>query len=280
MIKLLQMIKFEHSVFALPFAVTSAIYASHPDVDYGKFAWIFAAMVSARSAAMAFNRIVDAAIDARNPRTQDRHIPKGLIGRRQAWAFLAVMVGLFVLSAGMLNPTCLMCSPGVLVILFGYSMTKRLTWLCHFVLGISLGLAPLGAWVAIREKIELFPALLGCLVVFWVGGFDIIYSALDADFDRREGLYSIPARFGIRAALIISGLSHAICVGVLIALNPLDPLYLAAIAPVIGMLVYQHAIVRPGDLARANVAFFNANVVVGLGVMVALLLGLYYNGPK
>ena len=164
--------------------------------------------------------------------------------------------------------------------MFGYSLTKRVTWLCHFVLGISLGLAPLGAWVAIREKIELFPALLGCLVVFWVGGFDIIYSALDADFDRREGLYSIPARFGVRAALIVSALSHAICVGILIALNPLDPLYLAAIAPVIGMLAYQHAIIRPGDLARANVAFFHANVVVGLGVMVALLLELYYNGPK
>lgn len=276
-VHLLQMIKFEHSVFALPFAVSSALHAN-PEADLKPLGWILLAMISARSAAMAFNRIVDAAIDARNPRTQERHLPQRTIRHVEAWAFTLVMIGLFVLAAAMLNRTCLYCSPGVLFVLLGYSFTKRFTWLCHLVLGISLGLAPVGAWIGIKESIEPFPIVLGALVVFWVAGFDIIYSALDADFDRKEGLQSIPARFGIRGGLIISAVFHAICAGLLIALyftKPLGALYLYIIVPIILLLAYQHVIVRPGDLGKANVAFFNVNVIVGLGVMAALLLPLY-----
>jgi 4-hydroxybenzoate polyprenyltransferase len=277
-VPLLQMIKFEHSVFALPFAVSSALYAN-PDVDLKPIGWIVLAMVSARSAAMAFNRIADASIDAKNPRTADRHLPKRILRPAEAWMFTIVMIGLFFLAAAMLNETCLYCAPGVLVILLGYSYTKRFTWLCHFVLGLSLGLAPVGAWIGIANSIHVIPILMGAAVQFWVAGFDIIYACLDADFDRREGVKSIPARFGIRAGLVVSALSHIVCAALLIALyfflEPRGSIYLMVVIPILLVLAYQHFIVKPTDLQRANVAFFNANVVVSLGVMAALLLDLY-----
>jgi 4-hydroxybenzoate polyprenyltransferase len=276
-LQLLQMIKFEHSVFALPFAVTSALYAQ-PDPQAGPIAWILLAMVSARSAAMAFNRIVDAAIDARNPRTQERHLPRRIISSREAWVFLVAMIGVFFVSAAMLNRTCLYCSPGVLGILLGYSLTKRFTWLCHFVLGVSLGLAPVGAWIAIREAAEPFPILLGTAVVFWVAGFDIIYATLDTDFDRKEGLKSVPARFGVRGALVISALCHLMCGGALVALyfvSGLGKIYLGGLGVILAVLAYEHWIVRPSDLGRANTAFFHVNVLVSLGLMCSLLLDLY-----
>lgn len=277
-VQILQMIKFEHSVFALPFAVSSALYAA-PDAPLAPMGWILLAMVSARSASMAFNRIVDASIDAKNPRTADRHIPTRAIRPVEAWIFTLIMIGVFFLAAGMLNRTCLYCAPGVLVILFGYSYTKRFTWLCHFVLGISLGLAPVGAWIGITNDISIIPVLLGASVVFWVAGFDIIYACLDAEFDRREGIKSIPARFGVRNGLILSSISHVLCAAALLAiyfyLDPKGTLYLAIVIPILLILAYQHLIVKPTDLGRANIAFFNVNVIVSLGVMTALLLDLY-----
>ena len=278
---LLEMIKFEHSVFALPIAVSSALYATGGAVRWGPFAWVVAAMVSARSAAMAFNRIADAALDAKNPRTKNRHLPAGTVRLREAWIFTLAMAGAFVFSAGMLNATCLACSPGVLVILLGYSLTKRFTWLCHFVLGLSLGLAPLGAWIAIREEFDLFPILLSALVLTWVAGFDIIYATLDEDFDRREGLRSIPARFGTRAALIVSAACHIVTAGLLVAIyfnNRLGPLYLAWSAIVAVILAWEHFLVTPGNLQKAGTALFEGNALVSLGVMAALLLDLYNRG--
>lgn len=275
----LEMVKFQHSVFALPFAVAAALVAARGAFLLDKFLWILGAMITARSAAMAFNRIVDRHYDARNPRTANRELPKGMISVSAAWAFTIVMAVLFFLCAGMLNPTCLKLAPAALIVLLGYSFTKRFTWLCHFVLGLSLGIAPVAAWIAIRETIEPFPLLLGGAVLFWVAGFDMIYACLDVEFDRAEKLQSLPARFGTRAGLITSAVSHTLtgaALGALWVLGELGWIYALGLVPVAALLVYQHAIVRPDDLRRVNEAFFNANAVLSVTVMAAILGDLFF----
>lgn len=275
---LLEMIKFQHSVFALPFAVSAAVVAARGEFLLEKFLWILGAMISARSAAMAFNRIVDRHFDARNPRTADRELPRGVIPVSTAWIFTAVMSALFLLSAAMLNRTCLSLAPVALFVLLGYSFTKRFTWLCHFVLGLSLGMAPVGAWIAVRETIDSFPVLLGTAVLFWVAGFDMIYACLDVEFDRAEKLHSLPARFGIRPALAASAACHALtgaALGALWISGELGWIYALGLLPAAALLIYQHAIVRPDDLRRVNEAFFNANAVLSLTVMAAILGDLF-----
>lgn len=263
-----RMIRFSHSAFALPFALTSAVLAAREGgITVRPLFWIVVAMVSARSAAMGFNRLADHAIDARNPRTAGRELPRGVLSRREAWVFVAISTAVFVLAAARLNPLCLALSPVALLIVFGYSYTKRFTAASPLVLGLSLAVAPVGAWLAIRGRFEAVPLVLGAAVVLWVAGFDTIYACQDADFDRREGLHSIPARLGVPRALVLARALHVGAILLLIGLfrlAPLHPLYLAGVAVVAGLLAWEHTLVRADDLSRVMQAF-NLNGWVSLG---------------
>ncbi|HVT91208.1 MAG TPA: UbiA-like polyprenyltransferase [Bryobacteraceae bacterium] len=268
----LDMIKFEHSIFALPFALTGALLAVR-DAGItirsagGKLFWIVIAMVAARSAAMAFNRLLDAEVDGRNPRTSGRHLPAGLLSAGFAWAFVAGSTVLFFVASWALNPLCLKLSPLAIAILFFYSYTKRFTSLSHLVLGFCLGIAPAAAWIAVRGSLDARILWLTAAVTFWTAGFDIIYSCQDYDFDRRAELFSVPRRFGIGRALWIARLFHAAMAGCLFALVAsfsLGWLSLAGIAVVIALLVYEHSLVKAADLSRVNAAFFTVNGYVSV----------------
>lgn len=268
----LEMIKFEHSVFALPFALTGALLAIRESgfrVEGlgAKLFWIVVAMVAARSAAMTFNRILDARIDARNPRTRDRHLPTGLLSRTYAWGFTVVSVTAFLMAAYALNELCYRLAPVALAVIFFYSFTKRFTSLSHLVLGFALGIAPAAAWIAIQGSLDPRILWLTAAVTFWTAGFDIIYACLDYEFDRREGLYSLPRRFGIPTALWISRGFHLAMVVCLLALFhafALGTLSLAGIVVIAGLLIYEQSLVRPGDLSRVNAAFFTMNGYVSV----------------
>jgi 4-hydroxybenzoate polyprenyltransferase len=268
----LDMIKFEHSVFALPFALTGALLA----VRQGgitlaqaaeKLAWIVLAMVSARSAAMAFNRLVDASIDGRNPRTRMRHLPAGLLSRTFTWGFVAISSLVFTAAAWALNPLCLRLAPAALGIVFFYSFTKRFTSFSHLVLGFSLGIAPAAAWIAVRGSLAPRILWLTAAVTLWTAGFDIIYSCQDYEFDGAEGLFSLPRGMGIAGALRVAQILHVLMVaslGALAASLRLGPLAAAGIAAVAGLLIYEHRIVKPHDLSRVNAAFFTMNGYVSV----------------
>jgi 4-hydroxybenzoate polyprenyltransferase len=268
----LEMIKFEHSVFALPFALTGALLAVRDDgfstASLGrKLFWIVVAMVGARSAAMAFNRVLDAAIDARNPRTSARHLPAGLLSRTFAWGFVAASSAVFLVAAAALNRTCLLLAPVALAVVFFYSFTKRFTSLSHLVLGFALGIAPAAAWVAIRGTLDPRILWLTAAVMFWTAGFDVIYACQDYDFDSREGLFSLPRRFGIARALWMARLFHLAMVGCLLALVAgfgLGPMSLAGVLAVVLLLIYEHRLVKPEDLSRVNAAFFTVNGYVSV----------------
>ncbi|HUK16863.1 MAG TPA: UbiA-like polyprenyltransferase [Bryobacteraceae bacterium] len=263
----LEMIKFEHSVFALPFALTGALLAiregglSFRTLAW-KFVWIVVAMVGARSAAMAFNRLIDAEIDRRNPRTRMRHIPAGLLSAAFGWGFVAVSSLVFIYAARELNTLCFALAPVVLGVVFFYSFTKRFTTFSHLVLGFALGMAPAAAWIAIRNTLDPRILWLTAAVTFWTAGFDIIYSCQDYEFDTAESLFSLPRRMGIRAALRISQGLHILMILCLVALVNalgLGALSLAGIAAVGLLLVYEHSLVKPNDLSRVNAAFFTMN---------------------
>ena len=268
----LEMIKFEHSVFALPFALTGALLAvreSGPELPapWGKFGWIVVAMVAARSAAMAFNRVVDADIDARNQRTKVRAIPAGLISKSFTWGFIVFWSALLLAAAYMLNPLCLKLAPAALLIVFGYSYTKRFTAISHLVLGFALGIAPAAAWIAIRGSLDWPILLLTAGVMLWTAGFDIIYSCQDQEFDRREGLFSIPRSIGIGAALMVARLLHVGMIAMLVWLSQLlalGYLSLAGIGVVAVLLAYEHSLVKAQDLSRVNAAFFTVNGFVSI----------------
>ena len=267
---ILDMIKFEHTVFMLPFAIMSAFIASDGLPALDKFVWILVAMVGARSCAMAFNRLADAEIDKANPRTSMRAIPAGLIVKGAVWAFTLVSAALLVFAAYKLNPLAFALSPVALVVIMGYSYTKRFTSLSHLWLGTSLSIAPIGAWIAIKGQFDWTPMLLGLAVLLWTAGFDIIYACQDFDFDRKHRLYSIPAKFGIRPALWISSVLHVVMVAVLLGvtlLTDLGVVYLVGVGVVIVILIYEHAIVKPNDLSRVNLAFFTLNGMVSLVLM-------------
>jgi 4-hydroxybenzoate polyprenyltransferase len=267
-----RMIRFSHSVFALPFALTAAALAARESgVSARQLVWIVVAMVSARSAAMGFNRLVDHAIDARNPRTAMRELPRGAVSRGEAWVFVLASSAALVLAAAMLNPLCLALSPLALAIVFGYSYTKRYTAASHLVLGLSLAVAPVGAWLAIRGRLEPAPVVLALAVTLWVAGFDTIYACQDADFDRREGLRSLPASVGVARALALARLMHVgtvLLLLVLFQLVPLHPLYLGGVFGVGVILAWEHSLVRPDDLGRVMQAF-NLNGWVSLGYFAA-----------
>jgi 4-hydroxybenzoate polyprenyltransferase len=265
-----RMIRFSHSVFALPFALASAALASAEGIRAAQVLWILVAMIGARSAAMAFNRLADQEWDARNPRTAARELPAGVVGRGEAWGLVVVSSAVLVLAAAMLNPLCLALSPLALLIVFGYSYTKRFTSMSHLALGFALGIAPVGAWIAVRGTVAAVPVVLGLAVTAWVAGFDTIYACQDVEFDRREGLHSLPARFGTGTALVVARALHVAAVGLLAAiywLTPLHPIYLAGVAGVAALLAYEHALVRHDDLSRVDVAFFTVNGWVSVGYL-------------
>lgn len=268
----LEMIKFEHSIFALPFALTGALLALRgAGLDVGatvrKLLWIVVAMVAARSAAMAFNRLADADIDARNPRTRSRHLPAGLLGRGFAWGFVAVSSALFLFAAGELNRLCLRLAPLVLIIVFSYSFTKRFTSFSHLVLGFSLGMAPSAAWIAVRGSLDPRILLLTAAVMFWTAGFDVIYACQDYEFDCEEGLASVPRLLGIAGALNVARALHVLMVLSLAALIyslDLGALAIAGVGVVVALLVYEHSLVSAHDLSRVNAAFFTMNGYVSV----------------
>jgi len=263
----LEMIKFSHTLFALPFALLSAFLAAEGWPRPATLAKILLAMLGARSAAMAQNRLADRYLDAANPRTASRALPTGALSVGFVRAFLAASVILFLAAAASLNRLTLILSPIALALLFLYSYTKRFTALSHLVLGLCLALAPVGAWIAVRGSVNLLPILLGLAVLCWTAGFDIIYALQDEAHDRGSGLKSIPVRFGARRALAISTLLHAAMVILLLAVWRLSGggwLFLVGIAATIAALAYQHAIVRPGDLSRVDAAFFTANGFVSV----------------
>jgi 4-hydroxybenzoate polyprenyltransferase len=268
----LDMIKFEHSVFALPFAFTGALLAFR-DSGYATgnlgwiLLWIALAMVGARSAAMGFNRLADQAIDARNPRTKGRHLPAGLISRSFSWVFVAASSLMFFAASAALNGLCLKLSPLALGIVFLYSYTKRFTALSHLVLGFCLGIAPAAAWIAVRGALDPRILWLTAAVTCWTAGFDIIYACQDYAFDSVEGLFSIPRALGIGRALLVARLLHAAMIGCLLALVwslHLGALALAGIAAVAALLIYEHSLVKPTDLSRVNAAFFTMNGYVSV----------------
>jgi len=268
----LEMIKFEHSVFALPFALTGALLAVRESglelhALWGKFGWIVVAMVAARSAAMAFNRVADAEIDARNQRTKVRAIPAGLVSKSFTWGFIVFWSVILFAAAYMLNRLCLKLAPAALLIVFGYSYTKRFTALSHLVLGFALGIAPAAAWIAIRGTLDWPILLLTAGVMLWTAGFDIIYSCQDQEFDRLEGLFSIPRSMGVRAALMVARLLHVGMMAMLVWLSQvldLGYLSLAGIGVVAVLLAYEHSLVKPQDLSRVNAAFFTMNGFVSI----------------
>ncbi|MEZ4235475.1 MAG: UbiA-like polyprenyltransferase [Myxococcota bacterium] len=257
------MIKLSHSVFALPFALAAAVIASRQvSVTAAQIGLILGCMVLARSSAMGFNRLVDRHIDAKNPRTAGREIPAGKISVGAAWAFTIGSALAFVGCAALLGPATLALSPVAIAVVWGYSLTKRFTALCHVVLGVGLGLAPTGVWIALTGGYAPAPLVLSLAVLCWVAGFDIIYSCQDAAFDREEGLRSVPAALGIRGALAVSAALHVVTVCLLAALPWLAPLgwpYAVGLAIIAGVLIYEHAIVTPTDLSRVDAAFFNLN---------------------
>jgi 4-hydroxybenzoate polyprenyltransferase len=278
-----RMIRFSHSVFALPFALSSAALAARESgVSARQILWIVFAMVSARSAAMGFNRLVDHALDARNPRTAARELPQGTVSRGEAWVFVAASAAGLVLAAAMLNPLCLALSPLALAIVFGYSYTKRFTAASHLFLGLSLAVAPVGAWLAIRGRFELPPVVLALAVLFWVAGFDTLYACQDLDFDRREGLRSLPASLGVPRALALARVMHVgtvLLLLLLFRLVPLHPLYLAGVTGVAAILAWEHSLVRPSDLSQAMRAF-NLNGWVSLGYFAVTAASAWLGAPR
>src|SRR3954467_5973012 len=283
----LDMIKFEHSVFALPFAVTGALLAFRESgfatTDlWRKLLWIVVAMVGARSAAMAFNRLVDASMDARNPRTRARHLPAGLLSPAFARWFVIVTSALFFLAAWALNPLCLRLAPVALAIVFFYSFTKRFTTFAHLVLGFSLGIAPAAAWIAVRGELDPRILWLTAAVTFWTAGFDIIYSCQDYEFDVAEELFSVPRLLGVPAALWVSRVLHlamVVCLLALVHALHLGALAVAGVAAIVALLLYEHSLVKANDLSRVNAAFFTMNGYVSVLFFVFWAADIFFLKP-
>lgn len=283
----LSLIKFSHTVFAMPFAVLGFFLAtlhSGQGLSWRLFALVLFCMVFARSAAMAFNRYLDRSVDERNPRTRSREIPAGVISPRAALVFVIISSLLFVLCTWFINPLCFALSPVALAVILGYSYTKRFTFLCHFVLGLGLSLAPIGAYLAVTGRFDMLPLLYSAAVLLWVSGFDIIYALQDEDFDRSLQLHSVPAALGKKKALALSSALHFVS-----ALFILGGAYwLSRFFPVFGLLqwagavvfvlllFYQHTLVRPNDLSRVNLAFFTTNGIAGVIFSALVILDIYW----
>lgn len=276
----LELIRFSHTVFALPFALFSAALAwRHTEFRGRDLLGILVCMVCARSAAMAFNRLVDRELDATNPRTSGRHLPAGRLTTRAVWAFTGVCAAGFMGGTLLFLPNAwpLILSVPVLAFLLGYSYAKRWTAWCHYWLAAALMLSPIAVWIALLGTIGWTPVVLGLVILFWVGGFDIIYACQDVEHDRNSGLFSIPARWGVPAALRIAFASHLLTIAGLLGLwyvAELGPLFLAATVAVAALLLYEHRLVRPDDLTRVNLAFFHVNALISIGLLVVGIVDL------
>jgi 4-hydroxybenzoate polyprenyltransferase len=275
---MLEAIKFEHTVFALPFAYIAMVLAAGGWPGTWTVLWVTAAMVGARTCAMATNRVVDRWIDARNPRTARRHLPAGILRVGELRALAAGGAVLMVLAAAMLNPLCLALAPLALVFLVGYSYTKRFTWTSHWILGFTDGIAAAGGWIAVRAAFDPPALVLWLALTVWIAGFDIIYACQDVEVDRAQGLHSVPARFGVARALTLARLNHVLTAAALAGLGfmlGLGVFYWLGWLAVVGLLAYEHSLVRPGDLSRLDLAFFNVNGYIAVIVLVASVAGLW-----
>lgn len=277
-----RMIKLEHTIFALPFALAAVVLAyRQTPITLPMLGWIILAMAGARSAAMGFNRIADARFDAQNPRTAMREIPQGLITAPQAAVFVVISSLLFIFAAAKLSLLCLELSVPVLLFLFAYSYAKRVTWLAHIILGLAIGMSPMGVWIAINGVISWKIGVLCFALLTYIAGFDILYACQDTAFDAHAGLCSIPARFGIARAMRIARLLHALSFGALALLYPLfalSPVYLIFVLLIGGLFIIEHILVRPDDLTRIDMAFFHVNSVISVLVFVAILAGQLLTG--
>ena len=276
-----RMVKFSHTIFALPFALSGALLAG-PGLEPRRLLWIVVAMAGARNAAMGFNRLADQAIDARNPRTAERELPKGLISRNSVWAMTVLLAAVFVFAAFQLSTLCGWLSPVALAAIFGYSYTKRFTWTSHLFLGLTLAMAPVGGWLAIRGDLGTTPWMLGTAVMCWVAGFDILYACQDLDFDRKDGLHSIPARFGLLGALRIARVLHLLTLIALIATGlaaSLPHIYWFGLALIAVLILWQHWMVRPDDLSQLGVAFLNMNGAISVIYLLTTAAAVWWPSP-
>lgn len=269
------MVKFSHSIFALPFAFTSALIAASGIPSARQIFWIVVAMVGARSGAMGLNRIIDRKIDAANPRTAGRELPRGAIGLSETVLFVVVSFGFMLLAAYMLNPLCLKLSPVAIAVLFLYSYTKRFTWASHFVLGLAISASPLGSWMAVKGTFD--PAIipLAAAVIFWLAGFDVLYALQDIEFDSSHGLYSIPKRFGVKESLYLSRSLHAASFFLLVSnglIFSLGAFYWAGMLVAAGLFIYEHSLIKENDLSKLDMAFFNMNGYISMTVFLFTLM--------
>lgn len=268
------MVKFEHTLFALPFAFTGMFIAAQGFPSMRTIGWIVLAMFGARSGAMGFNRVADAKIDARNPRTEKRDIPAGKISVAEALLYVVLSFILFFFAAYQLNPLCFYLSPIPVAVFILYSYTKRFTFLCHIVLGVALGLAPIGAWVAVTGNVNLGISMMGLGVLFWAAGFDIVYACQDLDFDKEEGLFSIPRFIGLANSLRLARVFHLVAFALFIytwSYFGMGYIYLSGILLSGGFMVYQHSIIKPSDLSKLGMAFFNYNAYISLTICIFTL---------
>jgi 4-hydroxybenzoate polyprenyltransferase len=275
----LEAIKFEHTVFALPFAYIAMALAAGGWPGWSTVVWVTLAMAGARTCAMAANRVIDREIDARNPRTAGRHLPRGLLRSRDLTWLATGGAALMFVAAWMLNPLCLSLSPLALAFLVGYSYTKRFTWLSHWILGFTDGIAAAGGWIAVRGHFDAPAFVLWFAVTVWIAGFDLIYACQDVDVDRAQGLQSVPARFGAPVAFALARVNHAltaIALGVVGWMGQLGLLYWVGWLAVVGLLVYEHSLVTPRDLSKIDIAFFNVNGYIAVIMLLAVVSGLWW----
>lgn len=278
---MLEMIKFKHTVFAMPFALLGAFLAVRGIPPLRVFFWVIIAMIGARTAAMTFNRIADRRFDAANPRTKDRAIPAGAVSLKESWLLTGAASALFFFASAMLNPLCLLISPFALALTFFYSLTKRFTWLCHVVLGVALAFSPLGGWAAAAGSLSGYPWSLSLGVLFWVSGFDIIYASQDAEFDRQAGLHSMPAKLGRKNAFRLAICFHILAFALFTltgSLQQLNFVYYLGVLLTGAALFYQHLIVNPRDLSRIEMSFFSMNGFIALTLFIAACISLLMKG--
>ena len=274
----LDAVKFEHTIFALPFAYLGMVLAAWGWPGWSALLWITLAMAGARTGAMAANRLIDAELDARNPRTASRAIPTGLMSRLEMLGLATGGFALLHVAAWQLNPLALALAPVAMLLVTGYSYTKRYTWLSHWMLGLADGIAPVGGWIAVRGELSAEAAVLGLVVLFWIGGFDVLYALQDVEVDRREGLHSVPVRFGAAPTLWIARASHLLAVGALLALGLLAPLawpYWVGVGLVGALLAYENWLLKPDDLSKLDIAFFNMNGYVALTALAFTIAGVW-----
>ena len=274
------MVKFSHTLFALPFALAgAALAAAERGITWQQVLWIVVATFGARNAAMGFNRLADQAHDARNPRTRNRELPSERLSRRAVWALTSLLAALFVFAASRLSPLCGWLAPVALAVVFGYSFTKRFTWASHLILGLALAMAPVGGWVAVSGSFSATAWLLGAAVLMWVAGFDVLYACQDLEFDRREGLHSIPARFGLHRSLAIARGLHGAALAALAGVGlvaKLPAVYWVGLGIVAAVLIWEHRLVQADNLSKLDVAFFTMNGIISVIYLVTILVALLW----